>query len=83
MLKIKRGNIHRIVSEDAYKTKWKGMGFELVDNPGSDFRDDKEKSIDEMTIPELKNYATLNGINIDGMNAKADIYNAVMAWHNG
>lgn len=68
----------------------KGETIEIVSNDYSHFREKKLinddftervekniKSIDEMTVPELKEYAEFNGIDLTGKKTKDDILEVI------
>lgn len=70
MKKLVNGGIIRYV-EDHIAYEYKDKGFEIVDE------EPDSKSLDEMTLAELKQYAKDNGIDIIGLTKKEDILNSI------
>lgn len=77
MYRLKKSNIERVVLSEATCKELINQGFELVDTKEeSSINESTEisKSLDEMTIDELKNYAEENGIDI----GKATSHNGIL-----
>jgi hypothetical protein len=68
MYKLQRLNQVKFVEEENDKDKLIAKGFKLIEEPKK-----KEKTVDEMTIDELKAYAESKGIDLGEATKKAEI----------
>jgi hypothetical protein len=68
LYKLQRLNQIKFVQEEKDKDKLIAKGFKVVEEPKK-----KEKTVDEMTIDELKAYAEANKINLGEAKLKAEI----------
>jgi hypothetical protein len=68
LYKLQRLNQVKYVQEDKDKQKLIAKGFKLVEEPKK-----KEKTVDEMTVEELKTYAEANKIDLGEAKLKAEI----------
>ncbi|MDN4069258.1 hypothetical protein QYF50_15505 [Paenibacillus vini] len=76
MITLKKLNVVKIVETEHAANFWEDKGFKRVE--GEDVQPatetfDPDKPLDEMTLPELKGYAKLKSIDLNGATRKDDI----------
>ena len=55
MLKIKERGCIRHVSKRAYNNKWKGLGYEIIED--LDAKEETEENLEDKTVEELRGIA--------------------------
>lgn len=63
MITIFSNGIQRVVTEESYKTKWKPLGFKVVD----------EEDLEDLTVKELKELLDEQGIDYDSKMKKNEL----------
>lgn len=71
MFELQRDNVVRIVATEHERDKLLSAGFTIREAEQAD--EQTEKSIDEKTVPELKEYAEKHTIDLQGATKKEDI----------
>lgn len=70
-----KGPAGRIIVNEDDVEQWKRNGFALIEPKGAA----KADGLDEMTVPQLRDIATKNGVNLEGLSKKNDIVKAIRA----
>jgi hypothetical protein len=77
MFELKRDNVHRIVETEVAKNRLINEGFKEVEVS------DDDKPLDEMTVPELKKFATKNEIDLGDAKTKPEVLAKIEAHNAG
>lgn len=64
MIRLKKGNIERIVDSQEKGDEYIAKGFILLEQAGQATLDTRKKQLSEMTVEEMMAYAAENGIDI-------------------
>ncbi|WP_410769587.1 hypothetical protein [Fontibacillus sp. BL9] len=86
MIKLQKLNVVKLVEEEVEAQAWERRGFKrIVEAEPADPEKgiDLDKPVDDMTVPELKAYAKLKEIDLDGVTKKDDILAAIKAKEEG
>lgn len=73
MFTLQKDNVVKIVDTESKRDELVSRGFKLVSDQEVDPASGSEKPLDEMTIPELKEYASQKSIDITGAAKKDEI----------
>ncbi|MFD2613546.1 hypothetical protein [Paenibacillus gansuensis] len=73
MYELKRDNVHRIVATEAEKTRLLSEGFKEVEQPIEEPDKDKDLRLEDLTIPQLKEHAEKQGVDLKGATKKEEI----------
>ena len=84
MIKLIKLNVVKFVAEEVEAEALERKGFKRVDDAepehaGKEPELNLDQPVDDMTVPELKAYAKLNEIDLDGATRKDDILAAIKA----
>lgn len=85
MIKLQKLNVVKLVMEEVDAVALERKGFKRVEaeSAGKEPVLNLDQPVDEMNLPELKAYAKLKGIDLDGATRKDDILAAIKAKTEG